>query len=218
MPDGWRRWTESDKVELKGAINVADFNDEEKLGKADAMVRRSPAGAPVLHLLRWGLVPHRSLNPAGGPRPINARSETVLVKPAFRDAFLKRWCLIPADGFYEWQTQEGTKQPFFFSDPQGQVLALAGLWESWRAPDGGLLRTCCILTTAANAQVAPVHDRMPLILAPRSWATWLAGPAGAAQALLVPAPVAALRGWPVSHRVNRVAEYGTDLMAPVAAG
>ena len=165
-----------------------------------------------------GLVPHWSQNPTGGPRPINARSETVRVKPAFREAFLKRRCLIPADGFYEWQTQEGTKQPFFFSDPQGQVLALAGLWESWRAPDGGLLRTCCILTTAANAQVAPVHERMPLILAARSWATWLGGPVAAAQDLLVPAPAEALRCWPVSHRVNRVAEDGVDLMAPVAAG
>jgi putative SOS response-associated peptidase YedK len=183
-----------------------------------AVVRRSPAGAPVLHLLRWGLVPHWRQDPTGGPRPINARSETVRVKPAFRDAFQKRRCLIPADGFYEWQTQEGTKQPFFFSDPQGQVLALAGLWESWRAPDGGLLRTCCVLTTAANARVAPVHDRMPLLLAPGSWATWLAGPVATAQALLVPAPAAALQSWPVSHRVNRVTEEGAGLIEPVAAG
>ncbi len=129
-----------------------------------AVVRRSPAGAQVLHLLRWGLVPHGSQDPTRSARLINARSETVLVKPAFRDAFQKRRCLIPADGFYEWQPRGRTKQPFFFSDPQGQVLALAGLWEAWRAPDGGLLRTCCILTTAANARVAPVHERMPLIL------------------------------------------------------
>lgn len=182
-----------------------------------AVVRRSPTGDPVLHLLRWGLIPHWRQDPTG-PRPINARGETVRVTPAFRDAFLKRRCLIPADGFYEWQTQEGTKLPLFFSDPQGQFLALAGLWESWRAPDGGLLRTCCILTTAANAQVAPVHDRMPLILAPRSWATWLGGTVAAAQDLLVPAPAEALRCWPVSHRVNRVTEEGADLMAPVAAG
>lgn len=136
-----------------------------------AVVRRSPAGARALHLLRWGLVPHWRQNPTDGPRPINARSETVLTKPAFREAFRQRRCLIPVDGFYEWQAQGRTKQPFFFSDPQGQVLALAGLWEWWRAPDGGLLRTCCILTTAANAQVAPVHERMPLILAPRAWGT-----------------------------------------------
>ena len=185
---------------------------------ATAGVGRSPGGDPVLHLLRWGLVPHWSQDPNRGARPINARSETVLAKPAFREAFQKRRCLIPAAGFYEWQAQGRTKQPFFFSDPQGQVLALAGLWETWRAPDGGLLRTCCILTTAANARVAPVHERMPLILAPRSWATWLAGPVAAAQALLVPAPPEALRCWPVSHRVNRVTEAGADLMAPVAAG
>ncbi|MBP9603674.1 MAG: SOS response-associated peptidase [Chromatiaceae bacterium] len=183
-----------------------------------AVVGRSPVGDPVLHLLRWGLVPHWRQDPTDGPRPINARSETVLTKPAFREAFRQRRCLIPADGFYEWQAQRGTKQPFFFSDPGGEVLALGGLWEWWRVPDGGLLRTCCILTTAANARVAPVHERMPLILAPRSWATWLGGPVAAAQALLVPAPAAALRCWPVSHRVNRVAEAGADLMAPVVAG
>ncbi len=185
---------------------------------AIAVVRRSPAGAPVLHLLRWGLVPHWSQDPTRSARPINARSETVRVKPAFREAFLKRRCLIPADGFYEWQTQGRTKQPFYFSDPHGQVLALAGLWEAWRTPDGGLLRTCCILTTAANARVAPVHERMPLILAAQSWATWLAGPAGAAQGLLVPAPEEALRCWPVSHRVNRVTKEGAALLEPVAAG
>ena len=183
-----------------------------------AVVGRSPVGDPVLHLLRWGLVPHWRQDPTDGPRPINARSETVLTKPAFREAFRQRRCLIPADGFYEWQAQRGTKQPFFFSDPGGEVLALGGLWEWWRVPDGGLLRTCCILTTAANARVAPVHERMPLILAPGSWATWLAGPVAAAQALLVPAPPEALRCWPVSHRVNRVAEEGAGLMAPVAAG
>jgi len=183
-----------------------------------AVVRRSPAGTRVLHLLRWGLIPHESPDPTCGARLINARAETVTAKPAFREAFLKRRCLIPADGFYEWQTQGRTKQPFYFSDPQGQVLALAGLWESWRAPDGGLLRTCCILTTAANARVAPVHDRMPLILAPQSWALWLAGPAAAAQALLVPAPAAALQSWPVSHRVNRVTEEGAGLIDAVAAG
>jgi putative SOS response-associated peptidase YedK len=105
----------------------------------------------------------------------------VTAKPAFRSAFLKRRCLIPADGFYEWQPQGRTKQPFYFSDPHGQVLALAGLWEAWRAPNGDWLRTCCILTTAADERVAPVHERMPLILAPPSWAPWLAGPAGAAQ-------------------------------------
>jgi putative SOS response-associated peptidase YedK len=183
-----------------------------------AVVRQSPVGTRVLHCLRWGLILHGSPDPTRGARLINARAETVTTKPTFRSAFQQRRCLIPADGFYEWQTQGRIKQPFYFSDPGGQVLALAGLWEIWRAPEGDGLRTCCILTTTADDRVAPVHDRMPLILAPQSWATWLAGPAGAAQALLVPAPAAALQSWPVSHRVNRVTEDGAGLIAPVVAG
>ena len=181
-----------------------------------AVVRRSPAGARVLHLLRWGLIPPWSLDPHHGAPLINARAETVTVKPAFRAAFQQRRCLIPADGFYEWQAQGRTKQPFYFSDTSGQGLALAGLWEAWRTPAGGLLRTCCILTTAAQGRVVPVHDRMPLILPPRAWATWLGGTAVEAQALLAPAPAATLQCWPVSQRVNAVREDGAGLREPVA--
>jgi len=203
-----------------GLSACADFAPRFNIAPATdiAVVRRTPEGARALHLLRWGLIPNWSKDPKIGSRLINARGETVMVKPSYRNAFQKRRCLIPADGFYEWQPQGQTKQPFYFSDPHGHVLALAGLWESWRAPDGGLLRTTCILTTAANARVAPVHDRMPLILSPGSWATWLEGSAAEAQALLVPAPAEALRSWPVSHRVNRVQEEGTALMEPVSAG
>lgn len=178
------------------------------------VVRRSPEGTRVLHLLRWGLVPHWSNDPAMGARLINARAESVTSKPAFRGAFHKRRCLIPADGFYEWERQGVNKLPYYFSHPDASVLAFGGLWESWQAPDGSLLRTACILTTAANAQVAPFHDRMPLLLAPADWATWLQGPATAAQNLLRPAPDTALRAWPVSQRVNRVQEEGESLIAP----
>ena len=183
-----------------------------------AVVRRSPTGARVLHRLRWGLIPPWSQDPTRGAPLINARAETVTAKPAYRAAFQQRRCLIPADGFYEWQAQGRTKQPFYFSDPQGQVLALAGLWAAWPIPAGGWLRTTCILTTAAQGQVAPVHDRMPLILPPWSWGTWLGGTAAAAQALLAPASEAALQSWPVSQRVNAVREDGAALIEPVAAG
>ncbi len=183
-----------------------------------AVVRRSPAGTRVLHRLRWGLIPSWSPDPHRGAPLINARAETVTAKPAYRSAFQERRCLIPADGFYEWQAQGRTKQPYYFSDPQGQVLALAGLWEAWPTPAGDWLRTTCILTTAAQGRVASVHDRMPLILPPRAWETWLGGTAAAAQAWLVAAPEVALQAWPVSHRVNRVREDGAALREPVAAG
>ena len=178
------------------------------------VVRRSPEGTRVLHLLRWGLVPYWSKDPARGAPLINARAESVTAKPAFRGAFHQRRCLIPADGFYEWDRQGEIRRPYYFSPPDGSLLAFGGLWESWQAPDGSLLRTACILTTAANAQVAPIHDRMPLLLAPADWTIWLEGPAVAAQDLLRPAPDAALRAWPVSPRVNRVQEEGEELIAP----
>ncbi len=178
------------------------------------VVRRSPDGMRVLHRLRWGLVPHWSKDPAIGARLINARAESVQNKPAFRGAFQHRRCLIPADGFYEWRQQGRHKQPYFFSNPAGQVLAFGGLWESWQPPAGDLLRSVCILTTAANPGVAPIHDRMPLLLAPADWTTWLAGTPVEVQALLRPAPEAALQSWPASPRVNRVQEEGPDLVAP----
>ncbi|MFZ1536325.1 MAG: SOS response-associated peptidase [Chromatiaceae bacterium] len=186
-------------------------------GTAIPVIRRSPAGPSVLHLLHWGLVPRWSRDPAIWARLINARAESAMAKPSFRTAFHQRRCLIPADGFFEWQRQGQTKQPFFFSASDGQVLALGGLWESWQTPDGGLLRSTCILTTAANGCVASVHDRMPLMLAPAAWRRWLAGTAAEAMALLAPAPEATLRAWPVSQRVNRVQEDGPGLIEPAAA-
>lgn len=194
-------------VDLAPRYNIAPATDM-------AVVRHSPAGTRVLHSLRWGLVPHWIKDPTIGSRLINARAESVQDKPAFRGAFQKRRCLIPADGFFEWQRQGDRKQPFFFSSPAGQVLAFGGLWESWQASDGGLLRTACILTTAANQGVGAIHDRMPLLLAPEDWATWLEGTQAEAQALLRPSPEAALRSWPVSPRVNRVKEEGAELVEP----
>jgi putative SOS response-associated peptidase YedK len=194
-------------VDLVPRYNIAPGTDI-------PVVRRSPDGTRVLHRLRWGLVPHWSKDPAIGARLLNARAESVQDKPAFRGAFQHRRCLIPADGFFEWHRQGPHKQPYFFSSPTGQVLAFGGLWESWQPPAGDLLRSVCILTTAANPGVAPIHDRMPLLLAPEDWTIWLAGTPAEAQALLIPAPEAALQSWPVSPRVNRVQEEGPDLVAP----
>ncbi len=153
-------------------------------------------------LMQWGLIPAWAKDPKPGQRLINARAETAADKPSFRAAFARRRCLIPADGFYEWQAaQTGAKQPFYFRQPQHAIFALAGLWETWHD-----LATCTILTTEANAVLAPVHHRMPVILALSQYEDWLApNPLSLQQreSMLQPTPDADLIGYPVSTQVNR---------------
>ena len=168
--------------------------------------------------LRWGLVPAWTSEPQAAYSTINARAETVAEKPAFRQAFRRRRCLIPADGFYEWQAVGKGKQPYCIAPADGQPFAFAGLWERWER-DGQGLESGTILVTQANALLAPLHDRMPVILDPADEARWLdphvTDPA-ALRPLLVPCPSARLRAWPVSAAVNSTRHDGPDLMAPVA--
>ena len=151
-----------------------------------AVIRQSPEGKRVLHRLRWGLIPHGSQGPSIGVKLNNARGESVHEKPSFKSAFSKRRCLIPASGFYEWKTEGKTKQPYYFSFKSGAPLALAGLWESWKAPDGSIVRTACIITTAANALMAPVHDRMPVIVGEADWPDWLGAPSDDVRSVIRP--------------------------------
>lgn len=181
-----------------------------------ATIRRSPEGRRVLHLLRWGLVPNWAKDPGIGNRLNNARSETVTDKPAFREAFRRRRCLIPADGFYEWQTQGKLKQPHYISLSSGEPMAMAGLWESWRSPSGEILRTCCVLTTGPNATMRPIHDRMPVIVAPADWERWLSAPADAVVSLLQPYDADALQAWPVDRRVSKAGVDDADLIVPMS--
>ena len=165
----------------------------------------SAPGGRALRDLRWGLIPFWAKD-ASKPM-INARSETAAEKPTFRGSMRHRRCLVPADGFYEWQGPAGKKQPFLFSPPGGGPLAFAGLWERWTGSDGAPLDTFAILTTAANAVVAPVHDRMPVILPPDAWAAWLdpaTTDAAALRPLLVPAPDELLTARPLSKHVSSV--------------
>lgn len=178
------------------------------------VVRRSPEGKRVLHLLRWGLVPHWAKDPAIGAKLNNARGETVAEKPSFRDAFQRRRCLIPASGFFEWKASGGVRQPYYISLASGEPLALGGLWESWRAPDGSILRTVCIVTTGPNEVMAPIHDRMPVIVAPQDRQAWLEAPADEIVHLVAPAPDAGLQAWPVSRRVNRTVDDDPGLIEP----
>lgn len=179
------------------------------------VIRHSPEGKRVLNLLRWGLVPHWAKDASMGQRLNNARAETVAEKPAFRDAFRRRRCLVPADGFYEWKTVDKGKQPYYISLRSGEPMALGGLWQAWRAPDGTVLRTCAIVTTGCNALMASIHDRMPLIIAPDDWHTWLEDTAQAALALLSPYPVESMQAWPVHRRVSKASEDSPALIEPL---
>lgn len=167
------------------------------------VIRFSPDGKRVLHLLRWGLVPHWAKDPTIGARLNNARAESVREKPSFRDAFKRRRCLIPASGFYEWKTEGKAKQPYFISLESGQAMAMGGLWESWKTPDGGILRTVCVVTTAANELMAPIHERMPVIVPPEQWPLWLDGPAEQVADLLQPAATTGLQAWAVTQPLGR---------------
>jgi putative SOS response-associated peptidase YedK len=176
------------------------------------VVRRHPeTGARHLDVLRWGLVPRWSKDATGGARMMNARGETAAEKPAFRDAFAKRRCLVPMDGFYEWRTEGKAKQPFACALTSGEPMACAGLWEGWKQPDGDWLRTYSIVTCAAAGRQALLHERMPVILPREAWDDWLTGDDPAA--LLKPAEDSRLAFWPVSSRVGRVAENDAALIA-----
>lgn len=173
----------------------------------------------------WGLVPFWAKDPSVGNRMINARADGLAVKGAFKHAFRKRRCIVPADGFYEWKKVPGqrTKQPYFIHRTDGEPLSFAGLWEEWKRPDdpaGGRLRSTTIITTDANEAMEPIHDRMPVILPPSAWATWLdpsSDDLGALATLLVPAPSDVLVMHPVSTDVGNVRNQGPHLTDPVEA-
>lgn len=177
------------------------------------VVRRHPVtGARHLDPLSLGLVPHFTTDLKSARRPINARSETAATTGLFRGALAARRCLVPADAFYEWRGMPDGKQPYAIARRDGTPLVFAGLWEGWRAPDGEALRTFAVLTTRANATLAALHERMPVVLDPDDWAVWLGEEAGDPGALLRPAPDDALHVWPVSRAVNSVRNDGPDLL------
>lgn len=137
------------------------------------IVRQDARGRREMVLVRWGLIPSWSKGPDPRFSMINARAETAAQKPAYRSAFRYRRCLVPADGFYEWRKVDGGKQPYVLRPGNDQALALAGLWEHWQDADGNELESCSILVRAANDQVAPVHDRMPVVIGPDAFDLWL---------------------------------------------
>ncbi len=172
----------------------------------------------AIDLLQWGLIPHWVDDPDDWPKPINARAETVADKPAFRDAFDNRRCLVLADGFYEWGGERGRKQPFRVTRADEEPFAMAGLWESW-GDNGEQLETVTIITTDSNETIAPIHDRMPVILEPNEEAAWLETDDGAAlSSLLDPFPDDLTATYPISTAVNDPANDSPDVIEPVDRG
>jgi putative SOS response-associated peptidase YedK len=167
--------------------------------------------------LRWGLIPSWARDAKIAHSPINARAETVAEKPAFRAAFKKRRCLVAASGWYVWQATNGKqKQPYHFHMRDGKPCAFAGLWERWHGTDGEPVETCAILTTGANELVRPVHDRMPVVLAPDDFAAWLdpRTPPDRLHALLRPYPAGAMEAVPVGRYVSNPRNEGPQCLAP----
>jgi len=172
-----------------------------------------------MSLMRWGLIPSWAKDFSVAAKMINARSETAGTKPAFRDPLKSRRCLIPADGFYEWQCAGKTKQPYCFELRNAEMFAFAGIWDRWKHPSGDWVRTCSILTTTANAVTSPVHDRMPVILDQDSYDQWLdpgMQDASTASELLKPYGPRFMRCYPISTRINHVVNDDEECSAPVA--
>lgn len=219
-PDEVARYFDAEppkEAALEPSWNVAPTND--------VYVVLEDGGIRHLAEHHWGLVPFWAKSPAIGNKMINARAEGLADKNAYKHAFRKQRCIVPADGFYEWKAVPGqkTKQPYFIHRPDQEPLAFAGLWEEWRGPDrdgSQRLRTVTIITTDANEVMAPVHDRMPVILPPTAWSTWL-DPANAdvetLGRLLVPAPPQVLVMHAVAADVGNVRNKGPHLIEPVEA-
>lgn len=188
-------------------------------GQPAAVIRDTGAGRR-LELLRWGLIPSWAHDPKIGFRTINARRESLATKPAFRDAFRYRRCLVPVDGFYEWRKTPHGKEPYFVRSQSGEPLLLAGLWDRWLSHDEGPVETFTIITTPPNALIAPLHDRMPAILRPEVWDRWL-DPAeqqvARLEPLLEPFPADGLTAYRVSTYVNDANHEGARCIEPVGA-
>ena len=216
---------EAPEVELQQSFNVAPTNDIYAVVEGADGVRR-------VQVFHWGLVPSWAKDTKVGSKMINARGETLIEKPAFKGLFKAKRCIVPMEGFYEWKagteggpvTAKGkpAKQPYFIHRLDGEPLAVAGLWAAWRDKDGGpdapWLHSCTVITTSANETMAPIHDRMPVILPATAWDAWLDPDNNDLvdlNGLLVPASDSLLTMHPVSTEVNKVSNKGPELIEPI---
>ncbi len=200
----------SDISDMGPRYNIAPTQDV-------LVIRQNAGGERYANMLRWGLVPHWAKDASVGNKMINARSETVHEKPSFRNSIRYHRCLIPASGFVEWQPQNGNKQPWYIHRKDGAPFAFAGIWDRWKGPEGSI-ETCSILTTSANAEVAKIHDRMPVILSSSEFDQWLdrekTDPTGLAT-LYAPFPADLLQAIPISVKINNPRHDGPDCLEPL---
>ena len=218
------RFTQSSSLdEIAAALEVAKMVADKSRPRyniaptQDVAAVRETSGEREMRVLKWGLVPAWAKDVEIGSRLINARAETVTEKPSFREAFKRRRCLIPSDGFYEWKREGTRKQPYYFRMKDERPFAFAVLWERWEGKGQMVIESCTILTTAANEVLAPVHDRMPVIIAPENYEPWLDMRQSATDQLLPllrPYPAAEMTSFPVSVAVNNPRSEGAELIAP----
>ncbi|OYY94623.1 MAG: hypothetical protein B7Y41_06320 [Hydrogenophilales bacterium 28-61-23] len=204
-----------------GLIRVADGSPRFNIAPSSPIlaVRLDSDGQRELVRLKWGLVPHWSVEPKTGYSTSNAQAESVDSKPAFRAAFKRRRCLIPADGWYEWQAlpDQKAKQPWYYRGQQEAILAFAGVWDRWEQ-GSQVLESCTVIVCDANAIARPVHDRMPVILGEETWHDWLDPnlPTETAKAMLRTCPESWVRSYPVSRAVSFTRNEGPQLVEPLA--
>lgn len=213
----------SDSKQLAKAFEVGEVPSVEARYNVaptqDVLAVYEPGDGREAAFFKWGLVPSWAKDKSMGARLINARSETVAEKPAFRQAFKQRRCIIPADGFYEWQRRGEGKQPFFFRMRDDRPFGFAGLWERWQGESGEVINSCAILTTEANEVLRPVHDRMPVILHPDDYEMWLdvdARKLDLVREMLRPYPAREITGYPVGTSVNSLRNQGAKLVERAA--
>lgn len=199
------------RVDVQSSYNIAPSSQI-------VVARNNPQGGRELLTLKWGLVPAWSKEPRTEFSTINARAETIDEKPAFRAAFQSRRCLIASDGFYEWKKNaDGSKQPYFIRLSDSKPFAFAGIWERW-VREGQILESCAIIVTSANTLVAPIHDRMPVILSPDYYDAWMnpkETKASALKSLLLPYPSNRMKAYPISSRVNSPRNDERTLLIPL---
>lgn len=206
--------------ETFGYANVAEFPPRYNIAPTQpvAIVRREATGERALALVRWGLIPSWAKDPSKLSTLINARSETAAEKPSFRGAMRHRRCIVPADAFYEWTGKPGSKQPHMIRLCSGQIMGFAGLWEHWLGADGSEVETMAILTVQASADMAGIHDRMPVILDPDAYDLWLDCRSGSSVGLsnvLRAPPEASLEITAVSRELNNPRNDRPDVQSPV---
>jgi putative SOS response-associated peptidase YedK len=207
------RFEAEDEIDVHPRYNIAPTQQ--------VLTVRKEHGEKTRHFttMRWGLIPSWAKDTSMSTRTLNARSETVTKMPAFRESILRKRCLIPADGFYEWQKMGSVKQPYCFEVGEGEVFALAGLWDEWTNPEGEVIESCTILTTGPNFLVGDLHDRMPVIVPSDKYETWLDPDVTdfeAVRDILKPFDANLMRRYPVSRKLNNSKVDDAEAASPIA--